>query len=230
MTTPIVALDVSSTPEAMALVHRLDRMCGFYKIGSELFTAVGPAAVAEVRAAGAQVFLDLKYHDTPNTVRKAVASAAVLGASLVTVHAAGGRAMLEAAVAGANGRLGVLAVTVLTSLDAVGLAAAWGRPGVDVRDEVLRLAEVAQSAGVHGLVCSGAEVAAIRSRLGDRLALLVPGVRLPGDDAQDQARVVTPGDAAAAGARYVVLGRTVTAASDPRAAMGAALRAMAVKH
>lgn len=220
---PIVALDVSTRAEALALVDRLGESCRFYKVGLELFTAEGPAVVEAIRDRGCDVFLDLKFHDIPNTVRKAAASAASLGVRLLTVHASGGRAMLDAAREGA-GETGVLAVTVLTSLDARSLGAAWGRPELEVRGEVLRLAALAAEAGLHGIVCSGQEAAAVRQAHGERLAPLVPGIRLAGADTQDQARVVTPADAVRAGARYLVLGRTVTAEPDPVAAMTRVLR------
>jgi orotidine-5'-phosphate decarboxylase len=222
MTLPIIALDVPTMAEALATVDRLDGLCRFYKVGLQLFTAEGPAVVRALRARGADVFLDLKAHDIPNTVRGAVQRAAALGARLVTVHAAGGRAMLAAAGAGAAGSgCSVLAVTVLTSLDGPAVAAAWGRDPatLDVTAEVLRLSAEAEAAGLHGVVCSGREAGRVRGRFGPGLATLVPGVRLAGSDAGDQARVVTPAAAAAAGAAYVVLGRTVTAAADPRAAM-----------
>jgi orotidine-5'-phosphate decarboxylase len=199
---------------------------GFYKVGGELFTAAGPAVVRELRAGGADVFLDLKFHDIPNTVRGSVRSAAALGARLVTVHASGGRAMLEAAVEGAGVGCEVLAVSVLTSMTAASLGEAWGRSVAAVEDEVLRLAELAQGAGVHGLVCSGREAALVRGAHGDRLAILVPGVRPAGAAVHDQARPVTPEDARAAGATYVVLGRAVTASPDPAAALQAITRAL----
>jgi orotidine-5'-phosphate decarboxylase len=222
-TEPIVALDYATLGDALSLVRTLGGLCRFYKVGSELFTAVGPAAVAAVRDAGAEVFLDLKFHDIPNTVRAAVRAAGGQGARLVTVHAAGGRAMLEAAVDGAAGRAdcAVVAVSVLTSLGADDLARAWGRRVSDVSEEVIRLAALAVEAGVHGLVCSGEEAAGVRSQYGNRLALVVPGIRLARGEAHDQARIVTPAAARRAGARYVVVGRAVTAAPDPRAAMAA---------
>ncbi len=221
--TPIVALDVAETEAALALVDHLGDRCRFYKIGSELFTAVGPASVTAVRDVGCDVFLDLKFHDIPNTVRAAVRTAAAHGVRLVTVHASGGRAMLEAAVEGAERQepCGVVAVTVLTSLTPDGLGAAWGRPVPTMTEEVLRLAALAANAGVHGIVCSGQEAPAVRARYGDRLALVVPGVRLTPDPSDDQARVVTPAAARTAGVRYLVVGRAVTAAADPRAAMTA---------
>jgi len=219
----IVALDVPGAREAAALVERLGQACDFVKVGSELFTAAGPQVVSEMRHGGGardrDVFLDLKYHDIPNTVRSAAKRAAALGARLITVHASGGRTMMEAAVEGAGERCGVFAVTVLTSLDATALGEAWGREVEDVEGEVLRLAELARSAGVRGIVCSGVEAAAVRARHGRALEILVPGVRLAGSGAHDQKRVVTPGGAASAGATYVVVGRTVTEDADPRGAL-----------
>jgi orotidine-5'-phosphate decarboxylase len=207
------------------MVRTLGGLCRFYKIGGELFTAAGPAAVAAVRDLGCDVFLDLKFHDIPNTVRAAVRTAAAQGVRLVTVHASGGLAMLEAAVdgAGQGQPCGVVAVTVLTSLTPETLGAAWGRTIADIDREVLRLAALAAEAGAHGVVCSGHEAAAVRARYGDRLVPVVPGVRLEQGPTHDQARVVTPLMARKAGARYVVLGRAVTAAGDPRAAMAAAV-------
>jgi orotidine-5'-phosphate decarboxylase len=202
-------------------------------VGSELFTAAGPDVVRALQDdLGAEVFLDLKFHDIPNTVAGAVRSASALGVSLLTVHASGGSAMLRAAqdaaqdaAAGASGaRCGILAVTALTSLDAPALATAWGRDEVaSVELEVLRLAGLAAGAGVHGIVCSGAEAGAVRARFGDRLAMLVPGIRLAGGEAHDQRRVMTPSGAQALGARYLILGRAVTAAADPAAAMARVL-------
>jgi len=216
---PIVALDFPSASAALAMVERLGPACRFYKVGNELFTTAGPRLVTELVEGGCRVFLDLKFHDIPNTVAGGVRGAAALGASLVTVHAAGGEAMLRGAVDAAAGRIRILAVTVLTSLSGDDLSAVWGRPVGDLPAEVERVAALAERCGVDGVVCSGGEAARLRRRFGDALELLVPGVRLPGDSAGDQRRVVTPADAAAAGASYVVLGRTVTRAADPVAAM-----------
>ena len=224
---PIVALDFATRAEALALVDRLDGLCRFYKVGGELFTAEGPMVVRELRERGCEVFLDLKFHDIPNTVRGAARSAAALGVRLLTVHGSGGEAMVSAAVEGAGGRCGVLAVTVLTSLDAGSLAAAWGKPGASVQDEVLRLADDARRVGAHGVVCSGQEVRAVRARHGESLRLLVPGLRLGGNGTDDQSRVATPAEAARAGASYLVLGRAVSAAADPRTAMAAVLDSLA---
>ena len=222
--TPIVALDVPDAGAAERLVDELGELCGFYKIGSELFTAAGPRIVESI-GARASTFLDLKFHDIPNTVRGAVRSAALLGARLLTVHVAGGRAMLDAAVEAARGAgdCQVLGVTVLTSLDSTEAGHVWGRDVRDMRTEVLRLAQLAADAGLHGIVCSGSEAAAVRDRFGDRLAMLIPGIRLAGGDHQDQSRVVSPRAAAEAGARYIVLGRAVTSAPSPREAMEAVL-------
>ncbi|HKH91678.1 MAG TPA: orotidine-5'-phosphate decarboxylase [Gemmatimonadaceae bacterium] len=226
---PMVALDLPSADAALSLARALGDRCRFYKVGCELFTATGPSIVHALRdEIGAEVFLDLKFHDIPNTVAGAVRSAARLGARLTTVHASGGTPMLEAARKAAwdaaGDACGVLGVTALTSLDRTVLAAAWGRTdGLDMEREVLRLAGLAADAGLHGIVCSGAEVGAVRSRYGDRLAPLVPGIRLEGGEVHDQQRVMTPAAAQAAGARYLVLGRAVTDAQDPAKAMERAL-------
>jgi orotidine-5'-phosphate decarboxylase len=219
-TTPIVPLDVPGATDALELVELLGETCRFYKVGNELFTGAGPAIVHELRHRGKDVFLDLKFHDIPNTVAGGVRNAAAMGARLVTVHATGGVSMLEAAVEAAGPECGVLAVTVLTSLAAEDVSAAWGRRDqLDLTGEVLRLADLAAEAGAHGIVCSGREAGPVRDRFGDRLAILVPGVRAAGGAMQDQARVVTPQQAVEAGARYIIAGRMITAASDRRAAM-----------
>ena len=222
-TTPIVALDVQTADDAMRIVTSMGDRCRFYKIGSELFTAAGPSVVGRVRDAGCEVFLDLKLHDIPNTVRGAARSAARSGARLLTVHASGGRTMVEAAVEGGGDVVGILAVTVLTSFDDASLRDATGRPDISSSGEVMRLAAVAAGARAHGVVCSGVEAGAVRARFGPGLAVLVPGIRLSGGAAHDQRRVVTPAEAAVAGARYIVVGRAVTGAADPLAAMDAIL-------
>jgi orotidine-5'-phosphate decarboxylase len=210
----------------MTLVQTLDAQCRFYKVGSELFTAAGPDGIQWLRDFGCDVFLDLKFHDIPNTVAGAVRRVASMGVRLTTVHASGGVKMMKAAVDAAGPECGVLAVTILTSLDDAQLGEAWGRERVDVENEVLRLAELARSAGVHGIVCSGQEATAVRSRHGDALKLLVPGLRLPEDDPRDQSRVVTPAAAQAAGASYLVVGRSVTASANPKAAMQRVLESL----
>ena len=221
MTIPIVALDFATQGSALALVDQLGETCRFYKIGAELFTACGPTVVRSVQDRGAEVFLDLKYHDIPNTVAGAVRRAADLGARLLTVHASGGPEMLSAAVAAAGNpeHCGVLAVTVLTSLASEEVGSIWGRGPVSVADEVVRLGEMARQAGAAGIVCSGREAAAVKRRFGSSLLVLIPGIRMAGGATHDQARASTPADAVAAGADYVVVGRAVTAAADRRVAM-----------
>ena len=224
----LLALDVPDAASALALVDRFAGRCRFYKVGLELFTAEGPAIVRAIHARGADVFLDLKLHDIPNTVRSAARRAAALGVRLLTVHASGGAAMLRAAVDGAGEGCGILGVTVLTSLTAGEVAEAWGRgDALDAGGEVVRLAGLCAGAGAHGIVCSGAELPAVAAAHGGRLSPLVPGLRPAGASADDQARVVTPEAAAAAGARYLVLGRAVTAAPDPAAAWDAIAAAVA---
>jgi orotidine-5'-phosphate decarboxylase len=223
----IVALDVPNAAEVEALLGRLGPSADFVKVGNELYTAEGPAIVRQLRAEHRDVFLDLKWHDIPNTVRNAARVAAAMDVRLVTAHASGGRAMLEAAVEGAGNACGVLAVTVLTSLDEATLSEAAGRPIARVEDEVLRLADLARRAGAHGIVCSGIEAAAVRAAFGNTLRILVPGIRLAGGATHDQARVVTPEAAVAAGASYLVLGRAVTAAKDPGETLSAVKRQVA---
>jgi orotidine-5'-phosphate decarboxylase len=220
---PIIALDVPDAGAALALVEELGDACRFYKIGSELFTACGPSIVRQVRSTGADVFLDLKFHDIPNTVSGAVRRAAAMGARLVTVHAAGGVAMLRAAVAAAgdSADCAVLAVTVLTSLDGPEIATAWGRDprNLQLVDEVIRLGSLARDAGVAGVVCSAREARAVKDGLGPSFAVLIPGIRMMGGATHDQSRTSTPAEAAATGADYVVVGRAVTAAPDRGRAM-----------
>ncbi len=221
--TPIVALDVRDAQAALALADRLPA-AEWAKVGLQLFTAAGPEVVRALRERGRRIFLDLKLHDIPNTVARAVEAAAGLEVELLTIHAAGGRAMLRAArsaAAGAGGgerALRLLAVTLLTSLDSEETARVWGRTSLSLPDEVVRLAGMVGEAGVHGVVASVHEAPRIRARCGSDLLLLTPGIRLPGDAPDDQARVATPADAARAGVDYLVVGRSVTAAADPAAA------------
>ena len=225
-TVPIVALDFPAAQAALKMVDLLGDSCRFYKVGSELFTAAGPQIVETLRALGNEVFLDLKFHDIPNTVRGATRSAAAMGARLTTVHATGGRRMIEAAVEGAGERCGVLGVTVLTSLDASSLRTATGTKTLELSGEVMRLAGECAAAGAFGVVCSGLEAKKIRAKYGDKLRLLVPGIRAAGVKNDDQKRAVTPGEAARAGASYIVVGRMVTQAADPRAALDAVVAAI----
>jgi len=217
---PIIALDVPSLADAQALVGRLGPKADFYKVGLQLFTAEGPGVVDWLHAQGKRVFLDLKLHDIPSTVQKAAASAKRMRVALLTVHGIGGDAMVRAAVDGAGGQTGVLVVTVLTSMDAAAASAALGRPIASLRDEVLRLSALAAGAGARGVVCSGAECAAVRAAHENRLEPLVPGLRTGTIAGDDQSRVVTPEEAAHVGAAYVVVGRAVTAASEPAHAFG----------
>ncbi len=213
----IVALDTDSPEKALDVVSSLRGEVGLFKVGMELFPRGGPDVVRRIREAGADVFLDLKFHDIPNTVAGAVKSAAALGVRFATVHASGGRAMLASAARAAEGTgTTLLAVTVLTSLDDADLAEiGYASPAADT---VLRLAAMAAGEGIGGIVCSAKEVAAVRGRVGNRAILVTPGVRLPEDAAGDQKRVVTPEEAIRRGADYLVVGRPITKAPDPRAA------------
>jgi orotidine-5'-phosphate decarboxylase len=188
-----------------------------YKVGMQLYTAGGPQVVRDLIASRRRVFLDLKYHDIPNTVGAAVTAAAQLGVSMLTVHAAGGGKMLRAAVeaATANLNLMVLAVTVLTSLDANDLEKIGIRGSVE--DSVVRLATLALANGCQGIVTSAREASTLRAELGNDFAIVTPGVRPAGTSAGDQVRVVTPAEAIAAGATYIVVGRPITEAADPAA-------------
>jgi orotidine-5'-phosphate decarboxylase len=224
--TPIVALDFPSADLALKMVDRIGDVCKFYKVGGELFTAAGPQVVQTLRALGNDVFLDLKLHDIPNTVRGAARSAAAIGAKLLTVHATGGREMIAAAVEGAGNRCGILGVTILTSLDAAMLRSAWGRKTLEVYGEVLRLAGDCAAERAHGVVCSGLEASKIGAKYGDKLKLLVPGIRVAGGKVDDQKRAVTAAEAAKAGANYIVLGRMVTEAKDPRSELQAVMRSI----
>ena len=223
---PIIALDFPRADVALAMVDRLGDTCKFYKVGGELFTAAGPQVVQALRALGNDVFLDLKLHDIPKTVEGAARSAAEIGARLLTVHATGGREMLAAAVEGAGNRCGVLGVTILTSLDAAMLRTAWGRKTLEVYGEVLRLAGDCASVGAHGVVCSGLEASKIGAKYGDKLKLLVPGIRVAGARTDDQKRAVTAAEATKAGANYIVLGRMITQAKDPRSELMAVMRSI----
>ena len=230
--TPIVALDVPDAMAARELVRRLGDHADFYKVGLELFASAGPTVVQWLRSEGKRVFVDLKLHDIPNTVHAAARSVARHGASLLTIHASGGSAMIRAAVEGATAGstpgepCEVLGVTILTSLDGAAVGESWGRAPVEVEQEVLRLAALTRAGGAAGIVCSGLEAAAVRAAHGEALGLLVPGIRLAGGDLHDQKRVMTPVAAAEAGARWLVLGRAVTAAPDPAEAMAAVVASL----
>jgi orotidine-5'-phosphate decarboxylase len=220
----IVALDVSTAGKARELVQRIGDAAGLYKVGLQLFTAEGPTLVRELVSSGRKVFLDLKLHDIPNTVTHAARQAADLGVSMLTVHASGGAAMLRAAADGAEGRLTLLAVTVLTSmndddLQQVGVA---GR----ILDQALRLAALARAAGFGGVISSPQEATPLRKLLGEGFAIVTPGVRPASADMNDQQRVATPGEAIAAGASHVVVGRPITHAADPAKAANSIIAEM----
>ncbi len=214
----IVALDVSSAADARKIVAAVGDSALTYKVGMQLYTAEGPQVVRDLVASGRRVFLDLKYHDIPNTVASAVHEAAQLGVSMLTIHAAGGAKMIRAAADAAranNPELLVLAVTVLTSLDQSDLEKV-GFQGT-VRDEVLRLSALALANGCKGIVTSAREASAVRAELGHDFAIVTPGVRPAGSAHADQMRVVTPAEAIAAGASHIVVGRPITEAADPAA-------------
>ncbi len=216
----IAALDVPSAEQALALARRLAGHVGLVKVGLELFVAEGPSVVAALRQRHPDlgIFLDLKLHDIPNTMGAAVRAARRLGAAFLTVHAAAGVAHLRACVEAADGALGILAVTVLTSQDARALAEAGATRTVE--ELVAMRAECAARAGCAGIVCSGRELAAVR-RAAPGLATVVPGIRPAGAGADDQVRVMTPGRAVRAGADYLVVGRPIRTAPDPAAAADA---------
>jgi len=224
----IVALDVPDGAAAAALVARLEDTCAWFKVGLELFTASGPAVLEPILKRGHSVFLDLKFHDIPNTVARAVRSAAALGAKMITVHAAGGPAMLAAAREALEGLVRppqLLAVTVLTSMDvaqmeAIGLVR-------EPAEQVELLARMGLDAGISGFVCSPREVCALREITGPAGVLVIPGIRPAGTGVGDQKRIATPAEALRQGASCLVVGRPITQAADPAEAAEAILREMA---
>jgi orotidine-5'-phosphate decarboxylase len=227
----IVALDVSTAEAARKIVAAVGDSAHAYKVGMQLYTAAGPTIVRELVDSGRRVFLDLKFHDIPNTVTAAVREAAKLGVSMLTVHASGGGKMLRGAIDAAqevNPELLVLAVTVLTSLDEVEL----GKIGLrsSVLEQVLRLAALAHSNGCRGVVASALEASALRHEFGNDLTIVTPGVRLAGTGPNDQARVVTPAEAIAAGASHIVVGRPITEAADPAAEARAILGQISTQY
>ena len=222
-----IALDFPTSEEVLAMARRLAGRVGWFKVGLEAFVAEGPSLVAQVAATGTKVFLDLKFHDIPATVAGAVAAAARSGAAMVNVHASGGRAMLEAAREAADGanleRL--IAVTLLTSIDEKALAdlPMAGHPEGIAR----RLARLARECDLDGVVCSASDVSGIREACGPSFFTVVPGIRPAGAQVYDQKRVATPHAALAAGADLLVVGRPVTAAADPEAALAQILAEIA---
>jgi len=202
-----------------------------FKVGMQLFTAEGPSLVMEIIEAGGKVFLDLKFHDIPNTVKHAAEEAAKLGVSMMTIHTSGGPAMMQAVAAELGEKFGhgkplVVGVTVLTSLDDKSL----GEVGInsDMENQVLRLARLAETSGLDGVVCSPREIRLIRGAVGRGFKIVTPGIRMPGQSVDDQQRTATPQEAIALGADYIVVGRAVTSAANPRAAMAAVLQSITI--
>jgi len=224
----IVALDVPDAGSAIHLVQQLSETCSWFKVGLELYIAAGPAIVEKIAASGKNVFLDLKLHDIPNTVAGAVRSAGKLGARMLTLHASGGPAMLSAAkdaIAGVTNPPELLAVTVLTSMDAGQLHATG--VGRLPSSQVELLAKMGTEAGIRGFVCSPHEVTALRALIGPAGVLVIPGIRPAGRDVGDQKRVAGPAEALRLGASYLVVGRPITKATDPAKAAASILEDMA---
>jgi orotidine-5'-phosphate decarboxylase len=221
----IVALDVATAEAALALADRLKGQCSWFKVGLELYIAAGPPIVEKLVNRGHSIFLDLKLHDIPNTVAAAVRSTASLGVRMLTIHAAGGPAMLTAAREAITPMANpprLLAVTMLTSMDQAQVAAI-GLPR-SVQEQVVLLAKMGLDAGIHGFVCSPQEVAALRALTGPSGVLVTPGIRPAGADKGDQQRIATPAQAMRQGANYLVVGRPITQAVDPARAAEAILK------
>lgn len=218
----ILVLDFSSAKDALHYVRELHDLVGMFKVGSQLFMAEGPPVVREIIQQKGKVFLDLKFHDIPNTVTHAAVEAASLGVSMMTIHAAGGRAMMQSVSKELHEKFGarrpmVVAVTVLTSLDTRALFETGVERPVD--DQVERLALLAQECGIDGVVCSPREIQVVRKAVNPNFKIVTPGIRMPDQSLNDQQRIATPRDALGAGADYIVVGRAVTGDPDPRAAM-----------
>jgi orotidine-5'-phosphate decarboxylase len=213
----IVAFDMASARDALVLAGRLPNL-RWAKLGPVLYVREGPALIKEFAQRGVRVFLDLKWHDIPNTVAGAVAAARDLGVSMATVHCLGGRTMLGAAARAAGTDLALVGVTVLTSHDAAELESVLGRGVPDVGFEAERLARVALQAGLRGIVASGQEVGFLREAIGPAPWIIVPGIRSAGDPVGDQVRTIEPAEAVRRGATHLVVGRPITAAPDPAAA------------
>ena len=220
----IIPLDVSSVSGALALVDQLGDEADFYKIGFELYTRGGLEVVRELVSRDKRVFLDIKLHDIPNTVARAVEAASDLGVDLLTLHASGGQRMMEAAAEARSGHLKLLGVTVLTSMTTDEMASVWGRKISSVRDEALRLANLGKEAGLDGIVSSALEASWIRQKIGQSFLIVTPGIRPAGSNSDDQNRVATPREAVRSGADFLVIGRPITQADDPSASFAAVLK------
>ena len=224
-----LVLDVSTRREAMDLVRLLHDTIGMFKVGMQLFTAEGPALVREIIETGGKVFLDLKFHDIPNTVKNAAVKAAHLGVSMMTIHASGGRTMMQTVSKTLEGEFGdakplVVAVTVLTSFSEATL---WEvGAGRSVTDQVRNLSVLAKESGIDGVVCSPQEIGLVRAAAGPKFKIVTPGIRLEGQSADDQERTATPREAIARGADYLVVGRAITSSPDPRRALEEMLRSV----
>ncbi|MDG1074178.1 MAG: orotidine-5'-phosphate decarboxylase [Methylophilaceae bacterium] len=216
----VVALDYANAQEALALVEQLHPSQCKLKVGKELFTAAGPALVEKLVAKDFNVFLDLKFHDIPNTVAKACKAASDLGVWMLNVHASGGRTMMQAALEGvdqSNANPYLIAVTVLTSMNQASLTEIGIQASIEA--QVLKLATLTQTAGLHGVVCSAQEASLLRKQVQTDFLLVTPGIRPANTSQDDQSRIVTPADALAQGASYLVIGRPVTQAAEPAQAL-----------
>ena len=224
-----LALDVSSRKEAMDLVRPLRDLTGMFKVGMQLFTAEGPSLIREIIGVGGKVFLDLKFHDIPNTVKSAAVEAARLGVSMMTIHTTGGTGMMQAVARDLHEKFGtakplVVGVTVLTSLDDKALGDMGIASGMDT--QVVRMAKLAESSGLDGVVCSPREIQMIRAALRQDFKIVTPGIRMSGQSVDDQQRTATPREAITSGADYIVVGRAVTHAPDPRSALETLLQGL----
>lgn len=227
----IIPLDVSSRSDALLLVDALGDSVGMFKIGSQLFTSAGPDLVREIVDRGVATFLDLKFHDIPNTVSSAAIEAAKLGVSMMTIHAAGGPDMINVTMRALDEEFGdrrpmVVAITVLTSISADNISLIGG--GTSVENQVVRLARMSHDNGVDGWVCSPHEITMLRQEFGNHATIVTPGVRMKDQPFEDQQRVATPREAIAAGADYIVIGRPITRAQDPIQEVQKVIRSLGV--
>ncbi|MEO1946430.1 MAG: orotidine-5'-phosphate decarboxylase [Methylophilaceae bacterium] len=223
----VIALDYTNAKDALSLVNQLDPSQCKLKVGKELYTATGPALVEKLVAKDFKVFLDLKFHDIPNTVKKACKAASDLGVWMLNVHASGGSAMMEAALEGvnqSNKNPYLIAVTVLTSMNQATLSEIGNK--TPIQEQVLRLATLTQAAGLHGVVCSAQEASLLRQHVNPEFLLVTPGIRPTNASKDDQSRIMTPPDALRQGASYLVIGRPITQAEQPQQALQAILQSI----